>query len=352
MTPPDEPAPPGRATPTEAASALDALGAGVLVVDRAGQIVLSNPRAAEILGRPEASLSGRALVDVLAPLATLLAAPGQRAEVAVPLPGGGERSVGVSLTPFVPAGHGAADVHHVCLFQDLTSARALHQERDRLLQLAAVSGALPSILHEMRNPLAAIATMVEVLLEEPQASGIADDLHAILTEVRRALLGLQGLGAVGRSLRAAGHEAIDHAVEETVRVVQSAAAQSGIRVHHEAAFLPLLPFDPAVMRAIVFNLVSNAVHACATGGEVTVRAALRPNGLFELVVSDTGTGMSPDVAARCTELFFTTKRHGSGIGLALCDRAVRGAGGVLTVESALGRGTTFTVHVPVVAPPG
>jgi PAS domain-containing protein len=67
VTPPDEPAPPGRATPTEAASALDALGAGVLVVDRAGQIVLSNPRAAEILGRPEASLSGRALVDVLAP---------------------------------------------------------------------------------------------------------------------------------------------------------------------------------------------------------------------------------------------------------------------------------------------
>jgi signal transduction histidine kinase len=140
---------------------------------------------------------------------------------------------------------------------------------------------------------------------------------------------------------------VDHAIEETVRVVQSAAAQSNIRVEHEAAFLPLLPFDAAVMRAIVFNLVSNAVHACATGGEVRVRAALRPQGVFELEVADTGTGMPPDVLARCTELFFTTKRHGSGIGLALCDRAVRGAGGTLSVESAVGRGTTFTVRVPV-----
>jgi signal transduction histidine kinase len=332
---------------SEAASALDALGAGVLVADAVGRIVLTNPRAADILGRGGETLPGRALDDVLAPLATLLAAPGQRAEVKVPLPGGGERVVGVSLTPFVPAGHDAADRHHVCLFQDLTSMWALHQERDRLLQLAAVSGALPSILHEMRNPLAAIATMVEVMLEEPQAQPIADDLHAILTEVRRALLGLQGLGAVGRSLRSDRHEAVDHAIEETVRVVQSAAAQSNIRVEHEAAFLPLLPFDAAVMRAIVFNLVSNAVHACATGGEVRVRAALRPQGVFELEVADTGTGMPPDVLARCTELFFTTKRHGSGIGLALCDRAVRGAGGTLSVESAVGRGTTFTVRVPV-----
>jgi signal transduction histidine kinase len=165
------------------------------------------------------------------------------------------------------------------------------------------------------------------------------------------LLGLQGLGAVGRSLRGGGHEAIDHAIEETVRVVQSAALQSGIRVHHASAFLPLLPFDAAVMRAIVFNLVSNAVHACATGGEVTVRAALRPHGIFELEVADTGTGMPPDVVARCTELFFTTKRHGSGIGLALCDRAVRGAGGTLSVDSAVGRGTTFTVRIPIAPTP-
>lgn len=338
------------ATRSEAIDALDALGAGVLVVDPGGVIVLANARAAGILGRAAESLTGRAIAEVIAPLPTLLGAAGGRTEVELALPGGTRRAVGISLTRFVPAGHDDDDVHFVCLFQDLTTLRTLHQERDRLLQLAAVSGALPSILHEMRNPLAAIATMVEVLLEEPEASALQGDLHAILTEVRRALLGLNGLGAVGRALRSHTWEAVDHAVEETVRVVQAAAAQSKVAVHFTPTFLPLLRLDAAVMRAIVFNLVSNAVHACATGGEVFVAARLAADGRFELEVRDTGTGMTPDVLARCTELFFTTKRHGSGIGLALCARAVESAGGTLTLQSAPGQGTTVLVSLPVDAP--
>lgn len=325
---------------------LDALGAGVLVVDPQGVIVLSNPRAAAILERPPESLAGRPLAEVLAPLPKLLAAPGGRTELEFVTAQGGRRAVGVSLNPFVPLGHTDGEVHHVCLFQDLTTIRTLQQERDRLLQLAAVSGALPSLLHEMRNPLAAIATMVEVLLEEPSAQPIQNDLHAILTEVRRALLGLQGIGAVGRSLRSPAYEAVDLAVEETVRVLQATGGGAGVPVRYEPTFLPLLKLDPAVLRAVVFNLVSNAIHACGRGGEVTVRTRLLPGTLFELEVRDTGCGMPADVAAHCTDLFFTTKRHGSGIGLALCERAARAAGGRLVIDSAVGVGTTVTLTVP------
>lgn len=337
-----------EATGTEALGALDALGAGVLVLDPGGVVVLANARASEILDRPVDALVGAAAGESIAPLARLLEAPGGRTEVELALADGRRRAVGVSVTRFVPAG-AAPDTHHtVCLFQDLSSLRTLHQERDRLLQLAAVSGAMPSLLHEMRNPLAAIATMVEVLLEEPAAAGLQADLHAILTEVRRALLGLNGLGAVGRSLRCATYEAVDLAVEETVRVVQASAAAAGVKVHATQSFLPLLRFDPAVMRAIVFNLASNAVHACGTSGEVHVRLRLVDDSLLELVVEDTGSGMTPDVLAHCTDLFYTTKRHGSGIGLALCQRAVEGAGGGMTIESAPGQGTKVTVRVPTV----
>lgn len=113
-----------------------------------------------------------------------------------------------------------------------------------------------------------------------------------------------------------------------------------------------MPLDAAVVRAIVFNLVTNAIHACRAGDAIALHARLVANGLaLALTVSDTGTGMTHDVYTRCTELFFTTKPNGSGIGLALVRQAVTEAGGELTIESVPGFGTSITALIPVVAAP-
>jgi signal transduction histidine kinase len=112
--------------------------------------------------------------------------------------------------------------------------------------------------------------------------------------------------------------------------------------------MPLLPLDPAVVRAVLFNLLVNSMHSCRSGGTVVVHARLVDEGRrFELTVADTGEGMTAEVYERCTELFYTTKRSGSGIGLALARRAAEGAGGALDIQSIIGVGTTVTVRVPV-----
>jgi signal transduction histidine kinase len=98
---------------------------------------------------------------------------------------------------------------------------------------------------------------------------------------------------------------------------------------------------------VLFRSVTNAIHATERDGAITLNAWYDPSRQrFELRVVDTGTGMKPEVLARATKLFFSTKKSGSGIGLALCKRGIEAAGGELLIESVPGVGTAVSVTVP------
>jgi signal transduction histidine kinase len=243
----------------------------------------------------------------------------------------------------------ASEPLYLVVLRDVTQWERLREERDRLMRLAAVSEVLPAVLHELKNPLAAIGAALELLVEDCEDGGFRERLHAVLPEIRRMSLTLEGIGSVGRDLPSTRFSAVDYALRQSFVVLERQARERGIAFVCEVADMPLLPFDVAMIRAIAFNLLTNAVHACARGDSVWLRAALTPEPDVRLTVEveDTGSGMSPEVLARCCELFFTTKARGSGIGLALCERAVRAAGGRLTVESQPSRGTKVTLRVPV-----
>lgn len=323
---------------------LDALPTAIVVAGADGIIYRASQRALEILERDH--LQGVRLDEVLGswPLVRGNDRDGRSERVVV-------RRDGTPLTlgfnaAAVPGGGTAV------VFQDLTPWQKLREERDRLMQLAMVGEALPTILHELKNPLAALNAAVEVLIEETPDGAVRDQLHAILQEARRIRLGFDGVGAVGRRLRAPRHHAIDQACRDAFRVLQIPARNAGIHTRCDVADLPLLPLDPAVMRAVVFNLVTNAIHACSAGDGIALHARLVADGMaIQLTVSDTGAGMSHEVHRRCTELFFTTKRNGSGIGLALVHQAVTEAGGRLEIESVPGIGTCINAIVPVLASP-
>jgi signal transduction histidine kinase len=340
------------------AALLDALPSAVLVVGAGGTIEWSNRRAVEVLGlRPE-SLDGTALGAILPQVAGYLlehpatgtAAAGtaeaeERHRATHLRPDGSRVELGWRAAPFsLPGGEPATGL----VFQDLTALEALREERDRLLQLAAVGEVLPAILHELKNPLAAVTTAVEVLLEEVPEGPVQSELHAILGEVRRMKLGFEGIGLLNHGLRRTRYQAVDLALVEAFRVLQPQFVAKGVEARCEVPSLPLLPFDAGSVRAILFNLLTNALHASSRGGVVTVRAELARGGrAFRLAVADTGSGMSAEVLARCRELFYTTKSNGSGVGLALCDSVVAHDGGELSIESAPGRGTTVTVALPL-----
>lgn len=226
----------------------------------------------------------------------------------------------------------------------------VRRERDRLMQLAAVSDVLPSVMHELKNPLAAITSAVELVLDDLGEGSARDDLQSVLGEIRRMKLTLEGIGSVGRELVAERPAAIDFAITEAFHVLLRVGTSRGVAMECQVPALPLLPFDPSVVRALVFNLVQNAIHACEGRPEASIRVAAEldePGETLTLTIADTGAGMAPEVAARCTELFYTTKNRGSGIGLALVVRAAQSAGGRLAIESAVGRGTEIRIELPI-----
>ena len=97
---------------------------------------------------------------------------------------------------------------------------------------------------------------------------------------------------------------------------------------------------------VVFNLVLNAIDATDKGGRIEVRAT-HAGGTLRLTVCDDGTGIAAEHVARLFRPYFTTKSHGTGLGLFVIRRIVEAHGGTVTVESAVGHGTTFVVAVPV-----
>jgi PAS domain S-box-containing protein len=327
-------------------AAVGAMTAGLVVVDPSLRIVLANPGAEKILGHPPDSLVGRRIEDVLGPLGDILSPePRERGQKRIVRSDGMQITIGYSVSQL--PGPARGDVHHVLLFQDITSYVEIRAERDRLLQLAAVGDVLPSLLHELRNPLASVTTSLEILVEDMDDGELRTTLHALLGELRRAQLTLQGIGTVGRDLATeGGHHAIDHALRDVCRVMDATAREAGVQLRPNIPDLPLLPLDAPVLRGVLFNLINNSIAATRGRGTVDVDVVLR-RGELVVAVSDTGVGMTPEVLARCTDLFFTTKPRGSGIGLALAKQALESVGGALQIDSTPGRGTTVTLRIPL-----
>ncbi|HEY6879248.1 MAG TPA: ATP-binding protein [Polyangiales bacterium] len=323
---------------------LATMRAGVLVISHDGRVTYANPAVAEILQRPLELVVGRALAKSLLPLEQLLTHGNKgSSELTIARSDGGQVVLSYSVSAANASGERSV------LIQPMQELSQLRKERDRLLQMAALGDALPSILHELRNPLAAVTSALEVLIEDCEP-GLHTDLHAILWEVRRMNLSLQAVGGLVRPLHSKGHVAVDLAVGEVCRILGPNAAQRGIELRCEVPSLPLLPLDWGVVSGMVFNLVKNALDATSQGGHVLVRVSLERAELFTLEVSDDGAGMSPEVLSRCRELFYTSKQTGSGIGLTLCQRIAEQSGGELEILSSEGKGTHVRVSVPLHPP--
>lgn len=300
--------------------------------------------ASEIVG-----LVGQPIARVVAPLDVLegsVGADGRRGELTIHGPSGAPVAIGFTLSTLEwPDG-----THHVLLFQDISTLLELRRQRDRLLQMAVLGEVMPTLLHELRNPLAAVTAMLEVLVEDADQN-LQGDLHAILCEVRRMALGLQGIGGLVRTMHSSTFTAVDLAVREACRLLDSAASRRGVVLEALGPDLPLLPIDRGATCGVVFNLVKNAIDACPAGGHVRVHTRVE-DGSLALSVADDGCGMTSDVLARCRELFFTTKDTGSGVGLALCAQVAEASGGSITIDSAAGQGTTVTLRVPLTSSRG
>jgi len=232
-----------------------------------------------------------------------------------------------------------------------------HEDKEAfLVRLAA------GLAHEIKNPLSTMAINLALLDEEwggaRRGAGAGEPsareqrclkrVHTLQREVRR----LETI--VDDFLRFARGGQINRApadlcalVREVLEFVEPEDRAQGIRHHADLpAGLPLVMLDTGAFRQAVLNLVVNARQALPDGGELIVRVERQGN-FVELTVTDTGVGMTPEDLERCFEVYYSTKKGGTGLGLSTTRRIVEEHDGTITVVSEKGRGTSFSIVLPL-----
>jgi two-component system NtrC family sensor kinase len=264
------------------------------------------------------------------------------------------------LVSKIPMRAEGSEVSHVITVgEDITDRVLANRAVAHSEKLAAVGRLAAGVVHEINNPLATIAACAEAL-ETRVAEGAfgaskdVEDLREYLSLIRseafRCKAITNGLLDFSRN-RAGEHEPVSLAevVESAVRLLQhQKRAKRGVEFVVEVAddLAPVVGDEGQLQQAVII-LAENAIDAMPRGGRLTVCA--RTEGACVVVeVADTGIGIPAENLAKIFEPFFTTKEIGSGtgLGLAVCYGIVKEHGGHVGVESAPGRGTTFTLTLP------
>jgi two-component system, NtrC family, nitrogen regulation sensor histidine kinase GlnL len=360
--------PPPEAKP-EAAIILAALPDPVIVVDRNGSIRFVNPAAEQFFGSGAAALHGTALADIVAPHSPLLSLVDSvwrsgntisEYDILLEGPRFGSRSITMQGAL---AGDGADFL--VLTLHERSMAEMMDRHLNHRNAARSVTGMAAMLAHEVKNPLSGIRGAAQLL--EQDADPAARELTQLICDETDRIVALVDRMEAFSDHRPIEREAVNiHEVLERVRK----AAHSGFarRVRIVEVYDPSLPpvhgnFDLLVQTFL--NLVKNAAEALPNAdGEITLTTAYRhglrltrPGGEgrqhlpLMVSVSDNGGGIPEDLRPHLFDPFVSTKRNGTGLGLALVAKVIGDHGGVIEFESQP-RKTVFRVFLPVVAQDG
>lgn len=234
------------------------------------------------------------------------------------------------------------------VFNDVTDMKELEahiRQTDRLAALGTLSAGLA---HEIRNPLSAIKTFVQLLPKKLSSAGFLDKFHVtVLRELNRINDLIENLLELARPPRMK-YRAI-HATEilrQVTDLYRDELEQANIVLRiQEKEPLPEIRADSEHLARAFSNLVKNAKQAMPNGGTLTIAAQTGDQGLC-LHFTDTGVGMDHLTLENIFNPFFTTKDKGTGLGLAITHKIVQEHGGTIQVTSTPGVGSTFTLTLP------
>jgi two-component system sensor histidine kinase FlrB len=309
----------------------DALPAGVVVLDAEGRAIEANAAAGRLLGRSPVGASWAETGSRLSPTET----PGEQLA--------GERRLAVTVTPLDSAGG------RIVLLHDVTENHRLRAQAERNERLAAMGEMAAHLAHQLRTPLAA-ALLYAGNLENPDLPdasriSIAQKTVARLKHLERLIQDTL-MFARGEVL---GREAFPVAelLAELAQTFEPLARARGIEfgIEPAASELMLTGNRKALVGALT-NLLENALQAVDSGGRVGLAAACAGEDVA-LSVRDDGPGLTPEVAQRLFEPFFTTRSDGTGLGLAIARGVARAHGGNIEARSQPGAGTEFIITLPL-----
>ena len=313
---------------------LNALPAGVVVLDGAARVTEANPAACAFFGN---DVVGQHWGDVARAYLEPTLAVGEWLV--------GERRVSLAESALAAAGG------KILLVHDVTAAHSLKTELERNQRLAAMGEMAASLAHQLRTPLAA-ALLYTANLGKP---GLADEARAKFADkaagqlqrlerlIQDVLLFARG-ESIGRDVISASD-----LLQEAAQTLEPLLREHGIdfELADAAGDAVIVGSHKALYGALV-NLLENAMQAMPGGGKICL-SGRRSGDSLAIVVRDTGPGIGPELRERIFEPFFTTRGLGTGLGLAIALGVARAHGGRIDLHSEPGHGSEFTITLPLAA---
>jgi len=328
---------------------------GLILFTRDGHIVLVSASAERFIGRPRGEMLGRTVEEifddsnrlgriVLDAFALRQEVPSREIEIEH------GRRVQFALDFISERG---VPIGALLTVRDAESVRRIENEIELSRRLAAIGRLTSGVAHEVKNPINAIVIHLEILREriielDPETRRHMDIINSEIRRLDRVVKTLVDfsrpveLKLTALDLRDMAAEVIALAAPEAnshnVEVVQD-LGQQALPVH----------VDTDLMKQAILNVVLNGVQAMTDGGTLTIRGFAAAHAAV-LEVQDTGPGISREIRDKIFNLYFTTKKSGSGIGLALTYRAMQLHNGALDLDSEARQGTTFRFMLPLAEP--
>lgn len=236
-------------------------------------------------------------------------------------------------------------------FKEFATQRIMASER-----LALIGQLSANVAHELNNPLTGIVTFSHLILEETEC----DDPHRTsiekivgqATRCRDIIRGLLDFSRQRKPNKTLSN--INTVMDQCISFVENQALFLNIEIiKNFQEDLPMIVIDPSQIERVIMNMIINAAEAMDGNGKLTLATRHCPTPhCIELQFSDTGPGISEGNIEKIFDPFFTTKDvgHGTGLGLAISYGVVKAHKGIISVESEVGKGTTFFVKLPIKAP--
>ena len=239
----------------------------------------------------------------------------------------------------------------IFVIRDLTDQKAMEEQLNRKQRLTAMGELAAGVAHEIRNPLNAIATVVQQLDKDFEPPEHSEEYHGlarlVYDEVKRINRTIQDFLHFSRPepLRP-DHFEIKTLVDKILMQYQSEARRKKIELKANLNWQGTVFADQDKLAQVLGNLVRNAIEAISTRGKIEITVDFLPNDRLQISVSDTGQGIPVGMQAKIFNLYFTTKAQGTGIGLSIVQRIVDQHNGVIRIHSEQGKGTDFIIRIP------
>jgi len=355
-------------------SILGSVISGIVTLDLEGRVVTMNPAAELVTGLFAPEAAGRYSTEVFAHTpevaGILMEALVNRASVAnvsVTLRRRNGTSLAVELSTVPLRGVEGKALGVVAVFRDVTLVRELEAQLRRSDRLAALGTMAAGLAHEIKNPLTSLRTFTGLVSRKFEDPRFRETFHKVVPRELERINGIvEHLLQLARPARLRFEPVrLSVLLERILDLYANQIEANEITIVREyARDLPAVQADSEHLYQALVNLVANALEAMGTGGRLTLRAgwsdewdAVAPPPRVsvkrpaKVEIEDTGVGILASEADKVFNPFFTTKGQGTGLGLALAHKIVEEHGGTITFRSAPGRGTIFSVLLPLSADP-